>query len=215
MENQIDITYFKGLISIPNLNKDDGDDFNTTYINNFQKEYFINVLGYGMFKDFETALAGSPAAKWTALLNGADYTVDINGITKTTRWNGFKNTKKVSPISDYIYFYWLRDNYAQLTGTGVAISNKENATNYPNKTKSINAWNRHVNLSGNIKDYIYKSSYYNFEKYENSKYLGDDLNFIDDSVKLDESLFMYLYHNRTDFTNWIFTNNEKINALGL
>jgi hypothetical protein len=215
MDNLITIEYFEGDITIPNLGKDEGDDFEINYIAKYQKEYLIKVLGYAMYKDFDTALSGTPAQKWTDLLVGKDYTVDVEGETVTTRWNGLQNTEEVSSIAYYVYFKWLKENYAQLTGTGVGVSSKENATNYVPNFKAVHAWNEYIKLTGNIKNYTYRSNYLYLRDQKNNKYYREDINFIDDSVKLDESLFMYLYHNRTDFTNWIFTNDTRQNVYGI
>lgn len=215
MDNLITIEYFNRDIDIPNLNKDDGDSFETDYINKYQKEYLQKSLGYAMFKDFETALSGTPDQKWTDLLEGKDYTVEIEGETVATRWNGLQNTEMISPIAYYVYFKWLKSNYAQLTGTGVGISDKENATNHVPNFKAVHAWNEYIKLTGNIKDYTCRSNYLYLKNTKNNKYYREDLNFIDDSIKLDESLFMYLYANRENFTNWIFTNDVKQNVYGI
>lgn len=216
MENIINIDYFVGELTIPNLNKDEGDNFETTYINRYQKDYLIKVLGYSMFKDFETALSEeTPDVKWTNLLNGVDYDVIIDGETVLTKWNGFTNNDNVSPIAYYVYRAWINKNYAQLTGTGVGVSNKENASNYPLNFKSVSAQNNEIDLTGNLRKYLYSNTYKYIKRYKNSKYYREDLTFVDDSVKLDQSLFMYLYHHRDDFTNWIFTNETKQNVFGI
>lgn len=215
MENIINIDYFVGELTIPNLNKDAGDDFETTYINRYQKDYLIKVIGYSMFNDFETALTGTPETKWTNLLNGVDYNVTINGETVLTRWNGFANDNKVSAIAYYVYRKWLNKNYAQLMGTGVGVSDKENSTNYPLIYKSVSAQNNEIDLNGNLRKYLHSNIYKHIKRYKNSKYYREDLTFVDDSVKLDESLFMYLYHHRADYNNWIFTNDTKQNVFGI
>lgn len=215
MDNLIDISYFNGDIIIPNLNKDDGDSFETDYIAKYQKEYLQKCLGYAMYNEFETALdETTPAAKWTNLKDGEDYTVEIDGETITTRWNGLVNEELVSPIAYYVYFKWLKENYVQLTGVGVGVSDKENATNYSPNFKAVHAWNKYIELTGNIKSYTYRENYLYLKNIKNNKYYRDDISFLDESVQLDQSLFMYLYAKRTDFTNWIFTNDIKQNVYG-
>jgi len=215
MDKLIDIEYFKGSITIPNLNKDEGDDFNDTYIGTYQENYLQKALGYTMFKEFETELEkdeGDIPQIWKDLRDGVEYDVTIDGNTIGTKWNGFKNDEEISPIAYFVYFKWIKENYAQLTGTGVGVSNKENATNYPPIFKSTASWNKYIKLTGNIKDYVTKECFQYLKKYKNKKYYREDLSFIDDSVKLDQSLFMFLYHHRDDFTNWIFTNDIRLNV---
>ena len=216
MDNLITISYFKAGIIISNLS--DAKAFPVDYIAKYQKQYLIKSLGYAMYKDFETELAKEEVdipQIWKDLRDGADYNVTVNGATTLTRWNGFINTEEVSPISNFVYYWYLRQNNTQLMGIGTGIPDKENATSVSPAQKLTSAWNDYIILTGNLKDYVNGSYYVDINRYRNNKYHGDDLSFIDDTVTLDESLFMYLYHHREDFTNWIFTNDIKINTLGI
>lgn len=216
MENLIDIDYFVGDIEIPNLGTNKAPSFDTTYIAKYQKDYLIKVLGYAMYKDFETALSEStPDTKWTNLRDGVDYNITIDGETVLTRWNGFANTELVSAIAYFTYVQFLNQNYATLTGNGVVVNTKENATNHPPVFKITSAQNNEIDLTGNLRKYLSGYDYKYIKRNKNNKYYREDLSFIDDSVKLDQSLFMYLYHHRDDFSNWIFTNETKQNVFGI
>lgn len=179
------ITYYKGLIEIPFDNKDTSE-FTANYQNIYEKEILIRSLGYTLYLEFTTALAGTPAQKWTDLLQGKEYTVTYEGETHTVKWNGFQNTDKVSLITDWVYFNWLRQNNEQLVGTGVSSANKENATDYDKNFKLVQAHNRCAELIGCENDNEIAPTLYNF-----------------------------LYNHPDDYTKWVFTELEQINVLGI
>lgn len=218
MDNQITKLYFKGALSIPNIGIDTADDFDDTWINNYQNEYLLKVLGYSLFKDYETGLAITPTIpqKWLDLKNGVDYNVTINGNEVKTRWNGFSNDEKISPIANYVYYHWLAKNYAKLQENGVSIAVKENATNYTNIFKNVDAWNGYIRLTGNIRKYVNRNDFKIFTEENNKLYFSTgDLNFKNETVQLDNSLFMFLYNHRGDYPGWIFENNISQNVFSL
>jgi hypothetical protein len=180
------ITYFKGLIDIPFDNKDTSE-FEANYLDVYEKEILTRFLGYTLYKEFTEALnAGSPAQKWVDLLEGAEYTVTVDGIDYTVLWNGLQNSDKISLITDWVYFRWLQENNEQLTGLGVSSANKENATDYDPNFKLVQAHNRCVSLAGN-----------------------------EDNDELAPTLYNFIYNNEANYDKWVFTELETINVLGI
>lgn len=138
----IDNTYFKGRINIPAISGSGatdtvtGDTVTTTFIPLYETEYLKKALGYNMWKAFTEALAGTPATKWTDLRDGVDYTVgDV-----TYRWNGFKNSEKVSPIAYYVYCEYMSEMAVKTTAQGAVVDTKQNSTGVSSAQKISIAW---------------------------------------------------------------------------
>ena len=180
------ISYFKGLIEIPFDNKDTSE-FESVYIDVYEKEILIRLLGYTLYKEFTEALAtGTPDQKWIDLRDGVEYTVTVDQVDYTVKWNGLQNAEKISLITDWVYFNWLRQNNEQLTGLGVSSANKENATDFDSNFKKVQSHNRCAELSGN-----------------------------ECNEKLEPTLYNYLSNNEDLYSNWVFKELEKINVLGI
>ena len=119
---------------IPNIEKDI-DGFNA-YITKYQKEVLIKLLGYDLYKAFETGLAEeTPEDKWTDLRDGSTY--EVNDIKH-------ENPGCVDIVAYYVYCKWLSDNWEQLTGVGVGNSVAENAVIVSPENKMTKAWNKMV-----------------------------------------------------------------------
>ena len=171
----VDISYFRGALSIPNIGKDE-ESFNTNYIERYEKEILIKLLGYDLYKRFTDGLLAAPTAiEWLQLRDGHTYDViQPDETVLKVRWNGLANIEKDSLIAYYIYNNYVRNNYQQLTGLGVTAQTPENA----------------VTLSPNEK-LIWSN---------NSLYL-----LASDNTRLAPSLCNFLTEFKATYTGWIYT----------
>lgn len=189
-----DFLYFKGDINIP-MDNINSVDFTNDYITVYEEEILAMVLGRDLYNDFMAGLGeDSVLAKWTALRDGKEYQVTDNGNTMTVKWEGLKNSKRVSLLSYYIYINWTRSNYQQNTAIGVTSADKENARDVSAREKVVHAYSACKKLVG---EYHYKSDYEINVLYQ--KDIEEE-----NLKKLDPSLFNFLYYNRSDYTNWVF-----------
>lgn len=158
----IDSTYFIRDINIPVSAYNDLDSYIATY----EKEMLIKLLGYPLWLEFTTALAGEhpeipavieddviitpaiPAVvadqKWIDLRDGKTYT--FAGVE--VRWNGLKNTDKISPIAYYVYCKYVEAKQVLQSNTGANQPKQENSTPADNVPKLVSAWNNFLNLYG-------------------------------------------------------------------
>jgi|SRR5690606_24378260 len=147
----IDASYFVRELSIPNIDE--------TYSENKKNlEYFIqdkvrlllqNLLGYELFKDFESYLVngalpstGVPL-KWTNLVYGAEYSI----ASKTYKWNGLiytLGTYKKSLLAKYVYCEFLKEEQNTMTGVGMKVVEAKNSINYTSNYKLNNVWNQFI-----------------------------------------------------------------------
>lgn len=190
----IDIGYFKGGLTIPNIEKD-ASGFENDYINKYEKEILVRLLGNTLYSNFMAGLAAPTIEqKWLDLRDGKDYTITINEVDYTIRWNGLINSEKESLIAYYVYFHWLQRNYHQLSGLGVIDTTTENATKVDPNEKLVWANNECAKLAGEY--YHITLGYFEYTSFE-------------------PSLFNFIINNQTDYVGWVYTPLLPINNLGI
>jgi len=86
------------------------------YITLFEQEYMRMILGDSAFLEIEADTL--PRPKWTDLMNGVDYT-NLDGDNK-------RNTGITDQLIKFIYFEFIRDNFAS-TQVGKVKSSNENS----------------------------------------------------------------------------------------
>lgn len=152
MPTIIDTSYFKGDLQIAQLAQQAVSAKATKYIDTYEPELLEKALGYELCKAFTDGLTADPAdARWVALRDGAEYT-DRNG--DLTKWDGFKNAKKLSPIANYVYYHILCNDATWTTGSGEVTPNNENAKRESPTTKISAAWNNMVNMLCRMRGYL-------------------------------------------------------------
>jgi hypothetical protein len=109
----------------------------TVWINRYENEYLYKALGYGFARLFIDGIAaGSPAQRWLDLKNGKEYTVnDVN-----YKWEGFSNTILKSPIANYVYALYQKNNSSTTFGQGEGAPQMQNAQGVNASFKIHNAW---------------------------------------------------------------------------
>ena len=159
----IDSTYFTNDI---NLNVGAYSDL-TQYIDKFEKEVLIGLLGYTLYTEMMSdyaALPGTPLPeKWDRLING--YTYDYNGVT--IRWNGLINSDKVSFIAYYVYCQYTKAHQFPQSQTGAVQPQNENSVVVDGIANHTAAWNRFVVEYYNCWQFLfqYETDYIDFFRY--------------------------------------------------
>ena len=165
----ISLTYFQqGELKLPIDNINDIQFF----IDKHEKTILKLLLGYSLYNEFITALAGSPAAKWTQLRDGTTYT-DDNGDTQ--EYEGIFYI-----IADYVYFMIINDKQTYPTDSGVKSSLTDNASNATPRNKQVYAWNDMVDRIFYLDEFIRQSNETDSSTYENYDPITDtDENYFD------------------------------------
>jgi len=194
----IDSSYFIGEITIPNLDKVGNQATLTSDISFYEKEILMDALGYQLYLEYTTAIAGeSPAQKWLDLRDGAEFSFEFYGNTVTRKWIGLENSDKVSLIAYYVYAMYIRKVSQTLTGVGMAVGQSENAQIVSGSRKMVNAWNRFIEQYGEVPD--------GFNSHWDSHYIH-----YDDKP----TIYNFLLANSDDYDDWIYTRREDINVGG-
>lgn len=203
----IDSTYFTGEINIPTLPATDTSL--TQAIAQYEKEILIQLLGYKLYSLVIADLTGPESTpvtqKYIDLVDGKEFTHSFNGEDYTIKWEGLKSAAKQSLISYYTFFKYVERDVTRLYGTGVSMAAPANGWDRVSPVNKLcAAWERMRELYGKIPP-EYKGQYYKPIK-------GDDLSL---TFNIDPSAYNFLYANKTDYPDWIFTPQWNINAFGI
>ena len=147
----IDKTYFVKDINIPHSDYSDLDN----YITRYEKEILIKLLGYELATLVLAYNSATSPQRIKDIVEGKEYTVG----SYTVKWNGLKNTEKVSLIAYYVFYWWARNNATFTATTGEMKSVSENAEAAKLTQRMSNAWSRLEELAQST-EYPYQSLYY-------------------------------------------------------
>jgi len=205
----IDSTYFVGEINIPNLS---GTNSNATAIaqaiTQYEKEILIELLGYKLYSLLIadcTGEGGVPVTQiYIDLVNGAEFDLDYGGETVTLKWEGLKNTAKQSLIAYYTYYKYVEREVTHLSGVGVALTQTIKGTRASSVNKMCAAWERMRILYGIIPP--------NYKRFFDHPIKGDNISYV---FNCDPSAYNFLFTNKTDYPDWIFTPQWNINQFGI
>lgn len=209
-----DYTYYVRDINVPvNVNDSSTDaekqrDGNyvrlNDSINRYENDVLKSLLGYALWKEFTDAYAASILevdavalpTKWSNFLNGAEFSFELNGQTISTKWNGLINSDKISLIANYVYFYHRLYSQTSNSGIGETKAKGENSVIADGSYKMVSAWNKMVNLYGEIP----------YETIKIKSFLDVD-NYVHYNVS--PSAYNFLLANKETYSNWVFTPLHK------
>jgi len=197
----IDSTYFVGEISIPNAANEVAL---TQAIGQYEKEILIALLGYPLYKLLIadcTGEGGIPETQiYIDLVDGAEFTHEVNGEEITLKWEGLKNSALQSLIAYYVFYKYVKRDVTRLYGTGVSIASvKEGWERASPADKLCNAWESMRDLYGRI-----PVDYKRFFKYPIK---GSNLPGV---FNYDPSAYNFLFANKDDYPDWRFTSQWVI-----
>jgi hypothetical protein len=211
----IDKTYFINDISMSDSILD-VDDFQTP-IDRYEPEILKDLLGYELYTAMiaDLDISGDPQTqRFIDLIDGADFTFEFNSNTITTRWNGLRNTDKVSLISYYVYFKYRQDNDSFYSSAGTQVESlTENSSRSDNWPKLVNSWNRMLEYYGTTPEF-YKDSWRQYYSYYSSDWVWRDVDQFSHYNEL-ASAYNFLLANETDYPEWVFKPIFRINQYGI
>jgi len=210
----IDETYFQRQYYVPNveeLNSRSKEDL-LLYIDQYVRLCLQDALGYVLFKDLDTYIVNGnlePNApqKWLNLVNGAEYTEH----DRTYYWKGLKYNEgafKVSLLTPFVFYHWLLDNQAKMSGMGEVVLEAKNAINASSNQRLTKSWNTFVQLYQD-KNYHYNNCVWYYEGVRVIDWMENNTN--NDFV----SLVKFLYDNKEDYPDANITTYKFKNQFGL
>lgn len=149
----INVNYFIGKNNIPNTGYEEVSSAVEQLIKEHEEEYLNAILGEQLAREFTAGLLlPTIPAKWLAIKDGVLYN-SLNG--QQYKWKGLVNsTLLVSPLADYVYYWWLRESVTQTSGIGEVTVNGQLSTPASSKGKQAEAYNRMVKQNLFLFDYL-------------------------------------------------------------
>ena len=153
----IDRTYFVGELNIPNVGTPAIGGLVDWFIQKYEPKFMVDILGYELNKAFQAGwVAYTVDQKWTDLIEGVEYT-DLAG--KLRYWQGFVTflpslIGNQSPIANYVYYWFVRNNLSQTATMGEVKTANENATAHNPGLKMVRAWNEISRWVCDLVDYL-------------------------------------------------------------
>lgn len=145
----IDQTYFVGDLTIAGRTKTEVSERLALFIEKYENEFLRDVFGYDLYKALKDQWATYPSIdqRWKDLFDGKEY--QYSGRTRQYRGLLFENGdgfssgdgQSMSPIANYVYWHWIKDQTTQTVGLGEVASKSENAQLVSPATKMVRAWN--------------------------------------------------------------------------
>lgn len=117
----IDSTYFVRDCNLPTGTYNDISASLTRY----ERDILIQLLGYDLAKLVLAYDSGTSAQRIKDLVEGKEYAEGDYYV----KWNGLKNTEKVSILAYYTYIQYLKDHAVDFHNVGVVGSMNENGVN--------------------------------------------------------------------------------------
>lgn len=150
MANLIDNTFFFGEINIAQLNVQAVQDNINDFIAKYEPKYINEVLGYAFAKLYNAGITANEQ-RFLDIRDGKEFT---NCEGYTDKWNGFTNSDKLSPIANYIYYWYIRTNTTYSSGIGEVQPTTENGTIVTPYGKLYHAWNEMVEAEKILYDFL-------------------------------------------------------------
>lgn len=147
----IDTTFFVANLNITNTDDATIAETLTWFINKYEQMFLEKLFGYPLYVKYK---ANPTDQRFKDIIDGKEYT-DINGYLN--KWNGLVETikeaipssgnspaisaQKQSIITNYVYYWYLRNAATQTAGIGEVRPQGENVTTVSPRQKMISAWN--------------------------------------------------------------------------
>ena len=217
MATLIDTSYFVGDISLPQVGNPIQESEVTNSINTYEPKILKRLLGYDLYTLLQTAWDDYPGTplpdRFDELINGAIFSIEFRNKTYNLKWDGLINSAKKSLIAYNVYANYMNNEATQTNTTGVSRIQQENALQASPRPKIIYAFNRMVELYGQVP----KSRELGFNDFKDKEdiisFWGDSDNYL--YWNIEPSAYNFLLANLNTYPEWIFSPIYKKNVLGI
>lgn len=211
----IDVSYFqKGSLYIPNSvnisassSPNNGGEIDF-FIKKYERELLMNALGVTLYNELQVALGdidNVAYAKWKALVNGEDYTIN----SKEYRYDGLKGYEKQSVIAFFVFMQYMRNDESVYTTTGTAKNKAKGAEIVSMTPKYIKVQNSFIEAYqkpsiNNPNVIVNRSGSFGLDYFGNDDAQRSLYQYLCDKNELDEN----------NFPDFMFKSYEVENSLG-
>lgn len=139
MPTLIDHTYLIRDLSIGQGDQGTVQATAQTFIDKYEEKYLLELFGYNFYKLYKDNIA---TQRMIDIRDGKEFTNFYNVLDK---WKGLRDaTAKTSPIANYVYYWYQRDQVSKTEGNGEFINRPEGRWATSPADKMNRAWNEMV-----------------------------------------------------------------------
>ena len=161
----IGLNYFSGGITIPNISSTDVVEQVEYAINRYESQFLTDLLGYKFYDlvksntNWSNVPLDGTSSIYTNIIQGTSYNrndgyrVITEGLTGDIIYNANSGFYR-SPIANYVYYQYMRENQSQTSNVGEVYLQSENSIRVSSNNKMVTAWNEMVDLLWVLHDFI-------------------------------------------------------------
>lgn len=142
----IDTSYFQGDLSLGQITSPAVVASVNLFIQKYEDDFLVKMLSYPLYKLYKAGIiAQVPDQRYLDIRDGVEY--EYSGVTN--KWQGltFGDQLKRSPIANYVYWHYIKDNNSFTMGAGEVKPENSTSENVSPKFKMIRAWNEMVHMN--------------------------------------------------------------------
>lgn len=175
----------------------------------YEEKILKSLLGYTLYElyvsDLNTtgAVYEPVAQRFKDLVDGKEFSFDVNGYTINTKFEGLRNkTTKRSLVAYYTYYMYRNEVESFNTSAGQMVGKVENSEKVSVHPKLVHTWNKLINWYGYINwDLVYSNLWLDNGNYSHLNALPSAYNF--------------LLANLETYPEWVFEPLEDLNIWGI
>lgn len=165
--NLINQSFFVGEINIPNTNVQAVSEKLSYFINKYEPECLLKILGYPLYRVF----GNEASQRMTDLINGAEY---FDALGNVNKFKGLIHDTNYSLIAYYIYYFFQKSSITESTGVSTKLPDSEAGKTVSPADKMISAWNNFATESQSLISFLWFKGDVNdnrvYPEFSNSQY---------------------------------------------
>lgn len=146
------VSYFQGENQIANTDQVPVQENLQLFIDEYESEYLQILLGPVLAAQFIAGITPVPVDPPTDPVTYVP--IEQKWLDLMDQIWVIKGTSKVSPVANFIYFYFVRRATYYNSGTGLQVPTAENAMLVDSKIECARAWNKMNKLSFNVYKFL-------------------------------------------------------------
>jgi len=155
----IDYSYFIREINIPQLSQPSVSEALDLFIEKYQAKFLKEVFGIELAKLIDVYLAtpeGDPIEeRIQSIVEGIEFVYEGN----TEVWTGLRNESKISPVSNFVFYWYVTDGVTFLSQTGEAGMTSENSYKVSVNDRLVFVWNEMIELMKSLQKLLENGDY--------------------------------------------------------
>jgi len=146
----IDDSYFVREINIPQLSSPAVSEALDLFIEKYEKKFLQEFFGSELAELIVEFLETEPEPideRISFILDGATFTYE----GKSLIWRGLRNEDKLSPLANFVFYWFQTDSVSFLSQSGESLGSSENSSRVSSNGRLVFVWNEMVEGLENLK----------------------------------------------------------------